>query len=240
MSFDYVFPDPELADKEGLVAVGGDLSEKALITAYSKGIFPWYSEGSAILWWSPDPRMILFPHKFKISHSLRQLIRQHKYEIAVDSNFGAVIRNCAMIKRKKQSGTWITAEMQQAYIRLHHCGYAHSVETYYKGNLVGGLYGVSLGKAFFGESMFFMVPDASKLALYYLTEQMKQWSFHFIDAQQSTPHLKSMGAEDVPRKNFLVLLKNALQYPTKRGKWKFDIFPLINKTSSLEFGKDFD
>jgi leucyl/phenylalanyl-tRNA--protein transferase len=224
VSFDYIFPDPESADKEGLVAVGGDLSEKALITAYSNGIFPWYSEGSVILWWSPDPRMILFPHKFRISHSLSQKIKQHKFEIEIDKNFESVIHHCAIAKRKKQSGTWITPEMQQAYTKLHLNGYAHSVETYYHGHLVGGLYGVSLGRAFFGESMFYLMPDASKLALYYLTEQLKKWNFHFIDAQQSTTHLKNLGAEDVPRKKFLKLLKNSLQYPTKQGKWKFDIF----------------
>lgn len=223
MSFDYIFPDPELADKEGLVAVGGDLSERALITAYSKGIFPWYSEGSEILWWSPDPRMILFPYKFRISHSLSQKIKQHKFEVEVDKNFKSVIHHCAIARRKKQSGTWITPEMQQAYTKLHLKGYAHSVETYYHGKLVGGLYGVSLGMAFFGESMFYLMPDASKLALYYLTEQLKKWNFHFIDAQQSTSHLKSLGAEDVPRKKFLELLNNTLQYPTKKGKWKFDV-----------------
>ncbi len=223
MSFDYIFPDPESADKEGLVAVGGDLSETALITAYSNGIFPWYSEGSVILWWSPDPRMILFPHKFKISHSLKQLIKQHKFKINVDSNFEAVIQNCAMVKRKKQSGTWITHEMQQAYIGLYKSGFAHSVETYYQGNLIGGLYGVSLGRAFFGESMFYLMPDASKIALYYLTEQLRKWNFHFIDAQQSTLHLKNLGAEDVPRKKFLELLKKSLEYPTMKGKWEFDI-----------------
>jgi len=223
VSFDYIFPDPESADKEGLVAVGGDLSETALITAYSNGIFPWYSEGSVILWWSPDPRMILFPHKFKISHSLKQLIKQHKFKINVDSNFEAVIQNCAMVKRKKQSGTWITHEMQQAYIGLYKSGFAHSVETYYQGNLIGGLYGVSLGRAFFGESMFYLMPDASKIALYYLTEQLRKWNFHFIDAQQSTLHLKNLGAEDVPRKKFLELLKKSLEYPTMKGKWEFDI-----------------
>jgi len=205
------------------VAVGGDLSETALITAYSNGIFPWYSEGSVILWWSPDPRMILFPHKFKISHSLKQLIKQHKFKINVDSNFEAVIQNCAMVKRKKQSGTWITHEMQQAYIGLYKSGFAHSVETYYQGNLIGGLYGVSLGRAFFGESMFYLMPDASKIALYYLTEQLRKWNFHFIDAQQSTLHLKNLGAEDVPRKKFLELLKKSLEYPTMKGKWEFDI-----------------
>ena len=191
MPFYYSFPDPEKADKEGLLAAGGDLSVESLISAYSAGIFPWYSEGSPILWWSPDPRLVLFPEKFRISYTLKQTIRRGWFEVLFDHDFAAVIRNCAITKRNNQEGTWITTEMQRAYTVLHNKGFAHSVESYHKGVLVGGLYGVSLGKAFFGESMFHHMPDASKVALYFLVEQLKKWDFHLIDAQQSTAHLKS-------------------------------------------------
>lgn len=209
-----------MADKDGFIAAGGDLSVESLISAYSSGIFPWYSEGSPILWWSPDPRLVLYPDKLKLSSSLKHTIRRRRFTVLFDNDFTAVINNCASIKRKSQEGTWITGDMQQAYIRLHHQGYAHSVETYFEGKLAGGLYGVSLGKAFFGESMFHRVSDASKIALYYLVEQIKQWDFHFIDAQQSTNHLRRLGAEEIPRKEFLLQLRRALEYPTRRGKWK--------------------
>jgi len=218
--YSYVFPDPERADKDGLLAAGGDLSPEALIAAYSAGIFPWYSEGSPILWWAPDPRLVLFPDKFKISYTLRQTLKRGKYSVLFDRDFAAVIADCATVKRNKQDGTWITTEMQQAYTILHQKGYAHSVEAYCEGKLVGGLYGVSLGKAFFGESMFHRMPDASKVTLYYLVEQLKKWNFHFIDAQQSTAHLKSLGAEEIPRKEFLIRLKKALEFPTRTGKWE--------------------
>ncbi|MBN2276065.1 MAG: leucyl/phenylalanyl-tRNA--protein transferase [Bacteroidales bacterium] len=220
MPYHYVFPEPEMADKDGFIAAGGDLSVESLISAYSSGIFPWYSEGSPILWWSPDPRLVLYPDKLKLSSSLKHTIRRRRFTVLFDNDFTAVINNCASIKRKSQEGTWITGDMQQAYIRLHHQGYAHSVETYFEGKLAGGLYGVSLGKAFFGESMFHRVSDASKIALYYLVEQIKQWDFHFIDAQQSTNHLRRLGAEEIPRKEFLLQLRRALEYPTRRGKWK--------------------
>ena len=222
MPYKYVFPDPSSADKDGLIAAGGDLSVEALITAYSRGIFPWFSEDSPLLWWSPDPRLVLFPDRFKASHSLQQAVMRRKYAIRFDNDFEAVIRNCAGIDRKGQEGTWITSDMQHAYCDLHYEGYAHSVESYYDGKLVGGLYGVSLGKAFFGESMFYQMPDASKVALFSLVEQLKKWDFHFIDAQQTTAHLKSLGAEEITRTKFLALLKTALQYPTKRGKWAMD------------------
>ena len=223
MPYSYIFPDPERADKDGLLAAGGDLSAEALISAYSAGIFPWYSEDSLILWWSPDPRLVLFPEKLKVSYTLKQTIKRGKYTVKFDSDFDAVIRNCATVKRYEQEGTWITPEMQQAYSDLHHQGYAHSIETYHAGELVGGLYGVSLGKAFFGESMFHYMPDTSKVALYYLVEQLKQWDYHFIDAQQPTAHLKSMGAEEISRKEFLKKLKKALEFPTRRGKWEMEI-----------------
>jgi leucyl/phenylalanyl-tRNA--protein transferase len=215
-----LFPDPGKADPEGLLAIGGDLSVDTLIKAYSLGIFPWYSEEMPILWWCPDPRMVLFPQKFKVSKSLRQTIRQKKYTVKIDENFEKVIENCALSKRKGQEGTWITNEMKQAYIRLYKEGYAHSFETYYNNELVGGLYGVSLGRIFFGESMFYKMTDASKVALYYLIERLKKWNFHFIDVQQSTQHMKMMGAEEISREEFLRILKVSLNESTIRGNWK--------------------
>jgi leucyl/phenylalanyl-tRNA--protein transferase len=215
-----LFPDPGKADPEGLLAIGGDLSVDTLIKAYSLGIFPWYSKEMPILWWCPDPRMVLFPQKFKVSKSLRQTIRQKKYTVKIDENFEKVIKNCALSKRKGQEGTWITNEMKQAYIRLFKEGYAHSFETYYNNELVGGLYGVSLGRTFFGESMFYKMTDASKVALYYLIERLKKWNFYFIDAQQSTKHMKMLGAEEISREEFLRILKVSLNESTIRGNWK--------------------
>jgi leucyl/phenylalanyl-tRNA--protein transferase len=219
MPFEYQFPDPITADPDGLLAAGGDLSPEALITAYSQGIFPWYNNDSPILWWSPDPRLVLFPDKFKISNSLNQRIKSSKYSVSADTDFEGVIRHCALVKRNDQNGTWITPEMTQAYIYLHQAGVAHSFETYYNDQMVGGLYGVSLGRAFFGESMFHLMSDASKIALFYLVEWTKRNNFRFIDAQQSTAHLKSMGAEEISRDRFLKLLAAALKYPTMKGRW---------------------
>ncbi len=213
------FPDPELANDIGLLAVGGDLSIKRLLLAYSNGIFPWYSEDDPIMWWSPDPRMVLFPEKLKISKSLRQILKSKNYEVRFDSNFEDVIENCSKTMRKGQDGTWITEEMKDAYIRLHESGYAHSAETYINGKLAGGLYGVSLGRAFFGESMFYKKSDASKIAFCFLVERVKEWDFHFIDTQVETQHLKSLGAINVSRKEFLTLLNKTLNYPTIKGKW---------------------
>ena len=180
------FPDVSLAGEEGLLAAGGNLDIPVLLEAYSKGIFPWYSEGSAILWWSPDPRMILFPDKFRISKSLSQTIRNRDFEVRMDTRFADVIRNCSEVQRPGQDGTWITADMVAAYIRLHEKGYAHSVEVYTDGELSGGLYGVSLGRAFFGESMFHLQRDVSKVALYHLVDFARKQGFSLIDAQQST------------------------------------------------------
>lgn len=216
---DIVFPNPNLAVEDGLLAIEGDLSTERLLLAYSSGIFPWFSEGDPIMWWSPNPRMVLFPEKFKISKSFRQVLKNKEFEIKFDHNFEDVIRNCSVIERGDQDGTWITNEMKEACIRLHQQGFAHSVETYMDGNLVGGLYGVSLGKAFFGESMFYTERDASKIALYFLVMKIKQWDFMFIDAQVETSHLKSLGAENIPRTDFLKLLKEALKYPMVKGKW---------------------
>jgi leucyl/phenylalanyl-tRNA---protein transferase len=222
MSFEYQFPDPRTADSDGLLAAGGDLSLESLVTAYSKGIFPWYDKHSPILWWSPDPRLVLFPSRFKVSNSLKQRMRSGKYEIKTDCNFEKVISHCAETRRKGQRGTWITDEMKEAYIALHGEGLAHSFETYYEGELAGGLYGVSLGKAFFGESMFHLKTDASKIALAALVNWSLDHDFHFIDAQQSTSHLKSLGAEEIRRNEFLELLDIAIRFPTMKGKWITD------------------
>jgi len=214
-----VFPNPDSADTDGLLAVGGNLEVPTLVNAYSKGIFPWYVEGTPILWWSPDPRMVLIPDKFRISKTLQLVVHSGKFEIRFDHAFDEVIEHCARSKRKGQHGTWITDAMIDAYKRLHLAGYAHSVESYSKGELAGGLYGVSLGRIFFGESMFFLIKDASKVALYYLVNKLLEWEFDLIDTQQSTKHLKNLGAEEITRKKFLELLQDSLKKETIRGNW---------------------
>ncbi len=216
---DLVFPDPSNSEPNGLLAVGGDLSVERLLLAYSNGIFPWYSEETPILWWSPDPHLVIYPNELKVSDSLRQKIRQKNFKVKFDTNFRGVIRQCAAVSRKNQERTWITKEIEQAYIRLHDLGYAHSVETYHNKQLVGGLYGLSLGKAFFGESMFYLKTDASKVALFHLVEKLKEWEFDFIDAQVKTIHLISLGAKEISREEYLKLLKSSLGHETKRGKW---------------------
>ena len=215
------FPDPRKADHDGLVAVGGELNPDYLIAAYAQGIFPWFNLDDPILWWSPNPRMVLIPGNFKLSKSLRKLINSGKFELRIDSNFTQVISSCGNIPRQGQQGTWITEDIKKAYTELHELGIVHSFETYKGNKLVGGLYGVSLGRAFFGESMFFTEPNASKFAFYYLVQWCKQHNFHFIDAQQSTGHLKSLGAEDISRDDFLIMLYEALQFPTLQRHWDF-------------------
>jgi len=214
-----VFPDPSYAEEEGILAIGGDLSVDRLILAYANGIFPWPRKGAPLLWWSPDPRMVLYPDDLIISHSLKQLIKSNKYSITYDKDFGSVIKHCAIIPRMGQDGTWITRDMIKAYLKLYREGFAHSVETWYEGELVGGLYGVSLGKVFFGESMFFKMRDASKFAFYHLVQLLKEWNFELIDAQQETDHMKSMGAKSVPRDVFMQQLENAVSQPTYKGNW---------------------
>lgn len=216
---DIVFPPPDYADPSGLIAVGGDLSSDRLLEAYRVGIFPWYSEDQPILWWSPDPRLVLDLDQFKISRSLGKTLRRRVFQVTFDRVFEEVIAACATVPREDQSGTWITPEMREAYIRLHGLGYAHSVEAWLEGKLVGGLYGVSLGKAFFGESMFHRHTDASKVALAILVEKLRSWSFHFIDAQMSTEHMCRLGGQEISRRIFLKKLQSALRHPTKRGKW---------------------
>jgi len=217
------FPNPNNSNEEGIVAVGGDLSTERLLHAYSVGIFPWYSVESPIIWWSPDPRTILFLEEFKVSKSLQSKINKNIFQVKFDTNFADVIENCASIPRIDQEDTWITDDMKKAYINLHQKGYCHSVETYFKNKLVGGLYGISLGNAFFGESMFHFQTDASKVALYFLVEKLKKWNFDFIDVQQETDHLKSMGAKIIDRKKFLTLLKKSNQSPTRKGNWSGEI-----------------
>jgi leucyl/phenylalanyl-tRNA--protein transferase len=219
---DPVFPPPEYADPSGLIAVGGDLSSERLLEAYKAGIFPWYSDDQPILWWSPDPRLILQLNEFRISRSLRKTRNKGFYKVTFDRVFEQVIAACAKVPREGQRGTWITPEMQAAYIELHGLGYAHSVETWHEGKLVGGLYGVSLGKAFFGESMYHRMTDASKVALATLVEKLRSWEFHFIDSQMTTEHMLRLGAKELPRRIFLKQLHGALRHPTRRGKWRID------------------
>ena len=216
---DLAFPHPRHANHDGLLAIGGDLQEKRLILAYENGIFPWYSEGEPILWFSPDPRLILRPAEFKMSKSLARKERAGEFETRFDSAFGEVIRRCARIKRNKQAGTWITNEMIKAYERLHHIGRAHSVETYLDGKLVGGLYGVSLGRAFFGESMFHEVSDASKLALSALIKRLVKWDFDLIDCQMTTSHLASLGAIEMPREIFLEQVRESVSKKPPPDDW---------------------
>lgn len=217
-----VFPSPEDAEPDGLLAIGGDLSSERLLLAYQCGIFPWYSEGQPILWWSPDPRLILEPEEFHISHRLRQILKQGVFKVTFDKAFESVIQACAVAPRKGQDSTWITPEMREAYVRLHQQGFAHSVESWLDAKLVGGIYGVSLGKCFFGESMFSYRSNASKVALATLVQSLKAWGFHMLDAQVTTRHLLSLGAKEIPRSLFLKRLKEALSFPTQKGKWELE------------------
>ena len=217
-----IFPPPDYADPSGLLAVGGDLSNERLLEAYRLGIFPWYSEDQPILWWSPDPRLILDLNDFKVSRSLRKTLKKEVFQVTFDRAFEEVIRACASVPREAQNGTWITDDMEKAYIKLHGLGYAHSVESWFGGKLAGGLYGVSLGKCFFGESMFHLKTDASKVALATLVETLKSWDFHFIDSQMTTEHMLSLGAKELPRRIFLKRLQLALRYPTRRWRWRAD------------------
>jgi leucyl/phenylalanyl-tRNA--protein transferase len=207
---DLAFPPSELAEDDGLLAVGGDLSVDRLILGYSMGIFPWYSDGYPILWWSPDPRLILIPQELKVSRSLRQTIKKDIYTITMDKAFEQVISNCADIRRGEDDGTWITSEMKEAYIQLHNAGYAHSVEAWNADELAGGLYGVILGRAFFGESMFAKKNDASKVAFVKFAEFLIKRGFELIDCQVTTRHLMNFGAREVPRAEFLEMLTKAL------------------------------
>lgn len=214
-----LFPSPERADPSGLLAVGGDLRPERLLAAYSLGIFPWYSEGQPILWHSPNPRFVLEPAQLHVPKSLKKTLRRGAFELRLDTAFPEVIRRCARARRPDQQGTWITEEMQEAYVTLHEQGFAHSAEAWQGGTLVGGLYGVSLGRAFFGESMFALAPDASKAAFVTLVERLHDWGFALVDCQQETAHLARFGALPWPRKKFLRALAEAVKAPTRRGTW---------------------
>lgn len=215
-----VFPPPHLASEGGLLAVGGDLRPDRLLLAYRQGIFPWFGEGEPILWWSPDPRLILPPGDIRVARSLNRLINKGVFRVTMDRAFERVIRSCARVRVESNEATWIVDDMIAAYCRLHAEGYAHSVEAWCDGELAGGLYGVSLGGAFFGESMFTRRSNASKVALVYLAQQLCAWSFNVIDCQMATDHLKRFNAAEVSRDAFLALLKESLNMPTRRGCWE--------------------
>ncbi len=223
---DQPFPDVNLALREpaGLLAMGGDLSPDRLLNAYRHGIFPWYTEGQPIMWWSPDPRAVLFPSRVKISRSLRKTLRQGCYRITMDRAFREVMEGCAE-PRNGALGTWITRSMIEAYAELHEKGYAHSIETWHDGRLVGGLYGVALGQVFFGESMFSRSPDASKVALVSLARQLATWGYALIDCQIYTEHLASLGAETISRTIFTRFMEREAQQPGRADPWCFTIAP---------------
>jgi leucyl/phenylalanyl-tRNA--protein transferase len=239
---DFAFPDPLLADKHGIVCMGGNLSPGLLLSAYKRGIFPWFSEDDPILWWSPDPRFVLFPEELHVSSTMRKLLRRRlagseaprpgngrggKFELTLDLDFGAVIRACSSSPRPGQDGTWITEGMTAAYIELHRMGYAHSVETWMDGELVGGLYGVALGDVFFGESMFSREDDASKAAFIPLVWRLREEGFTLIDSQVYTDHLAGLGAREIPRIEYLRLLADCIAFRTagrsattvRKGDW---------------------
>jgi leucyl/phenylalanyl-tRNA--protein transferase len=235
------FPPVEtaLADPNGLLAMGGDLSVERLLDAYRHGIFPWFNPGEPILWWSPDPRMVLVPDEVRVTRSLAKRIRNAGFEVRLDTAFADVMRGCAAPRpppgrvsggvplagaepREGAGGTWISPAMITAYTRLHQAGYAHSVETWREGRLVGGLYGVAIGRMFYGESMFSREPDASKVALARLARQLQQWGFGLIDCQMETPHLASLGARTMPRAAFTARLSELVNLPHLSGTWRFD------------------
>jgi leucyl/phenylalanyl-tRNA--protein transferase len=217
-----VFPPVAHATAEGLLAVGGDLRIERLLAAYEGGIFPWYDE-PPILWFAPDPRFVLTPGQLRVSKSLRRTVKAGRYRISADTAFEQVIHACATVPRPGQYGTWINPDMLDAYGALHRAGYAHSVEAWRDDELVGGLYGVSLGAAFFGESMFAAAPDASKVAFVHLVQQLERWQFQLIDCQVQTDHLARFGAVDWPRSRFMAALSTALAAaPTRRGVWTLD------------------
>lgn len=230
------FPDPASAGPEGLLAFGGDLSSERVLLAYRMGIFPWSESSQPILWWSPDPRLILYPGDLHIAKSLKRSIKSKKFSVTVDTRFSDVIERCAHVPRKGEEGTWITHEMIEAYRSLHEKGFAHSVEVFFEGKLVGGLYGISLGRAFFGESMFCLKSDASKVALVALDRLAVAWRFDFIDCQVPTDHLKGLGAREVERDRFLSLLSRTVRYPTLVGRWTREAEACLNRLDERDFG----
>lgn len=218
------FPPVETAlhEPNGLLAMGGDLSVERLLDAYRHGIFPWFNPGEPILWWSPDPRMVLVPGEIRVTRSLAKRIRNGGFEVRADTAFVDVMRACAA-PRARARGTWISPAMVAAYNHLHQAGYAHSVETWHDDRLVGGLYGVAIGRMFYGESMFSREPDASKFALVRLAQQLQQWEFGMIDCQMETAHLSSMGARTIPRTAFVTRLAELVNLPHRPGPWTFDV-----------------
>ena len=222
---DFRFPDVRLAlnEPDGLLAIGGDLKPQRLIAAYRQGIFPWFNAGQPILWWSPNPRTVLFPEKLKISRSLRKTLRKQHFSITLDQAFAEVIEACSAPRNyDKQPGTWITADMKQAYQRLHAQGIAHSAECWLDGQLVGGLYGVAIGRGFFGESMFSRQTDASKVAFVQLVQQLARWGFGLIDCQIHSRHLESLGAETISRDHFIDLLTEFCHRPGPAQRWQLE------------------
>lgn len=215
-----IFPSVTRALREpnGLLAAGGTLTPEWLLAAYRHGIFPWFNDGEPILWWSPDPRMVVFPDQVRITRSLRKTLRNADYEVRLDHDFPAVIRACAA-PRDPRGGTWITTEIQDAYIRMHELGYAHSVETYIDGELAGGLYGMALGRAFYGESMFSRRTDASKIAFAHLARFLEQREFRVLDCQMTTSHLASLGGREIPRSSFVGLLDEATREGPPPERW---------------------
>ena len=220
-----IFPDPAYATPDGLLAAGADLSEERLLLAYRSGIFPWYAPGDPILWWCPDPRCVLFPEDLKVAKSMRPYFNQRKYEVTYDQSFTAVMQACATQPRNGQMGTWISRDMVEGYTRLHELGYAHSVEVWKDNQLVGGLYGIAIGKVFFGESMFARASNASKFGFISLVRRLKAAGFTLIDCQQETRHLLSLGATTVPRSAFLQALADNDQNPDGAGKWEAGVGP---------------
>jgi leucyl/phenylalanyl-tRNA--protein transferase len=216
------FPPVHLAE-DGLLALGGDLRPERLLLGYSQGIFPWYAENLPILWHSPDPRMVMTTRDLVVQRSLRKAIRKQPYELRMDTAFLDVLEGCASVPRPGQSGTWLIPEMVDAYRRLHDLGFAHSIEAWEGGALVGGLYGVSLGAAFFGESMFAHAPDASKIAFVAAVRQLDAWGIGLIDCQVHTEHLERFGAYEVPRREYIEMLRVALDHPTRRGRWTLEL-----------------
>lgn len=222
LSEEIIFPRPELAEESGLLAVGGDLSAERLIAAYRRGIFPWYATGQPILWWFTSPRLVLFPGEMRISPRLARYQRNSGFHVTADLAFSQVIRHCAVRRTEARQGTWITTEMQEAYTRLHQLGYAHSVECWQDGHLAGGLYGVALDRVFFGESMFSLVSNASKMALIHLAGLIRKRSFALIDCQMTTPHLVRLGAREISGETFSKYLKLYIQSTAPNGLWTND------------------
>lgn len=231
-----IFPEPEFSREDGLLAVGGDLSIARILLAYRMGIFPWYAHGDPILWWSPDPRLVLYPDALHVSRSLIRTLKQDRFSVTLDQDFNQVIAACAGAPRVNQPGTWITADMMDAYCRLHEAGFAHSVEVWDQEELAGGLYGVSLGKCFFGESMFARKNNASKVGLVTLVRLLQKWAFNLIDCQVTTQHLVRLGAIEIPRNQFMAELELALKSPTRSGKWSIgdndNIVPIVKVVQS--------